>query len=354
MPSPPAVRYRLVRLKAISRPLRRPVVWGTLAALGIGAVVVPQYLSHPEWRSQYDAAVDSPAVNPDTDLSALSSEDLADLAEIDNLALLLNDLQPTASTALEVPTADTDRLALPQAAPAEDPASPFAQYLERSRFRFSPTPSDAVDEGKPAIRAAIRPGIALENRSSTIAPGQRQPLSGSTSTEGLPPSPLQQALSERLSRSAQSTSAEPSAETRSAANSPTEAPTSGLTPPPWMVEGSLPGVDQRFIRTTPQMSPPPGTTGYTQPPGLSPSSAVSAPEQGAIAPARLNLDFGSPVTAPAGGEQVRSQPGPLNNSVSTPLPQPAPPPFSAPRPPGVYSGNGYINTFSDPTGPPAN
>ncbi|MGG6238138.1 hypothetical protein ACQ4N7_05815 [Nodosilinea sp. AN01ver1] len=343
MPLPPAVRYRLVRLKAISRPLRRPVVWGTLAVLGLGAVVVPQYLSHPEWRSQYDSAVDSPAVNSGSDLNALTNEDLADLAEIDNLALLLDGLQPTTSTALEMPAADANRLALPQATPA-DAASPFAQYLERSRFRFSPAPSGAEGAGEP--------GIAIENRPSTLAPGQRQSF-GATDTETLPPSPLQQALSERLtSRSPQFTSAEPAAEP--GAPSAPEAPTSGLTPPPWMVEGSLPGVDQRFIRTTPQMSPPPGTTGYRPPPGLAPSPAVPAPERGAIAPAPLNLDFGSPVTAPAGNGQVRSQPGPLDSNVSTPLPQPAPPPFSAPRPPGVYSGNGYINTFSDPTGPPAN
>ncbi|PSR13998.1 hypothetical protein C8255_24710, partial [filamentous cyanobacterium CCP3] len=278
------MRYQLVRLQAISHPLRRPVVWGTLALLGLGAVVVPQYLSHPEWRSQYDAAVDSPAVEPGPDLSALTNEDLADLAEIDNLALLLNELQPTTSTVLEVPAADTDRLALPQATPPEDAASPFAQYLERSRFRFSPAPSDAEGEGESAI--------AIENRPSSLAPGQRQP-SGATATEALPPSPLQQALSERLtSRPAQSTAAESATET--GARSSTEAPTSGLTPPPWMVEGSLPGVDQRFIRTTPQMSPPPGTTGYTQPPGLTPV-APTAPSRSPLAttsPAPLNLDFG--------------------------------------------------------------
>ena len=345
MALPPAIRYRLVRLKAISRPLRRPAVWGTLAVLGLGAVVVPQYLNHPEWRSQYDAGVDSPAIAPGTDLSALTNEDLADLAEIDNLALLLDDLQPTTSIALDVPGADADRLALPQAITAEDPASPFAQYLERSRFRFSPAPGGVEGEGEPAI--------AIENRPSTTAPGQRQPI-GAASTEGLPPSPLQQALSDRLSsRPAQSTSAEPAAETGAAASS-TAAPTSGLTPPPWMVEGSVPGVDQRFIRTTPQMSPPPGTTGYTQPPGLTPASPVvpTRSPSGSTAPAPLNLDFGAPVTAPVSGGQRAPQPAAIDSSVSAPLPQPSPPPFSAPRPPGVYTGNGFINTFADPSGPP--
>ncbi|MGB3311473.1 MAG: hypothetical protein WBG32_01030 [Nodosilinea sp.] len=349
MALPPALHYRLVQIKPISRQLRRPLVWGTVAALGLGAVVVPQYLRHPEWRSQYDPAVDSPAVGPGTDLGALSNEDLADLAEIDNLALLLNQLQPTTSSALDdIPTTDSDRLALPQATPAEETASPFAQYLERNRFRFSPAPSGEAG-GESAIATDSRPSTGASDSAS----GQRQPFSAATATEALSLSPLQQALNERLNSRSDSPSAAPSSDPRAAGSSPGEAPGSGLTPPPWMVEGSLPGVDQRFIRTTPQMSPPPGTTGYTQPPGLSPSPVIPAPAQRAIAPAGLNIDFGSPATAPARGGQV-PQPDPFNNSLSAPLPQTAPSPFSAPRPPDVYTGNGYINTFSDPSGPPAN
>lgn len=353
MALPPALHYRLVRLKVISRPLRRPVVWGTLAALGLGAVVVvPQYLRHPEWRSQYDAAIDSPAVNPGTDLSALTHEDLADLAEIDNLGLLLNQLQPTTAGALEdLPAIESSRFALPQTTPAEATASPFAQYLERNRFRFSPTPNGAADAGEPAI--------ALENPVLTIAPGQRQTsgarFSGAASAEALPPSPLQQALGERLNSRPVPSSAAPAAATGAAASS-TEPPTSGLTPSTIQEEGRLPGVNQRFMRTTPPMSPPPGTTGYTQPPQVRlPSPAVPIPQQGAIAPAPLNLDFGSPVTTPTGNGQGRfrngslheTQPDALGNSLS------APSPFSAPRPPDVYTGNGYINTFSDPSGLPA-
>ena len=331
MPLPPVVHYRLVRLKALGRPFRRPAVWGSLAALGVVAVAVPQYLRHPEWRSQYAPAVDSPAVDPGTGLGALTSKDLAELAEIDNLALLLNQLQPTTSIALDAPAADPARLALPQATPEEGAASPFAQYLERSRFRFSP----ATNGGS---------GVAA---GEPLGSDQRQP-SSSTSPDATPPSPLQQALSERLSSgSAPALNSEPS----SAAKEPA-APTSGLTPPPWMVEGQLPGVDQRFIRTTPQMSPPSGTTGYTPPPSLSPSpapsAAIAAPPQGAIAPAGLNLNFSAPVTAPAASGQRPPQLG--TDNITAP-PQPAPVPFSAPRPPGVYTGNGYINTFADPSEP---
>ena len=325
---PSAVRYQMVRLSALSRPLRRPAVWGSLATLGLLAVVVPQYLQNPAWLSQYDADVDSPVVDPSAELGALSSADLADLAEIDNLALLLNQLQPVTAIALDAPTADASRLALPEATPEPQGASPFAQYLERSQFRVSPAANGSSEA------SALSPGLA---------PGQQPPRSNGDAAAALPISPLQQALNNRLN-----STAEPASATETGRNP--EAPTSGLTPPPWMVEGSLPGVDQRFIRTTPQMSPPPGTTGYTPPPGLAPSPATAATAQGAIAPAGLNLDFAAPVTAPVGGQVRSPQPSTFNNNLTAPA-QPVPAPFSAPRPPGVYTGNGYINTFSNPSGP---
>ena len=330
VPVPPALRYRLVRLRAISR---HPAVWGSLAALGLLAVVGPQYLRHPEWLSQYDPAADSAAVAPDTEVDALSNAELADLAEIDNLALLLNQIQPTTATALAPPSADA---AAPPAATADQaPTGPFAQYLERNRFRFSPAPG-----GQPE-GTAIAPWA--------VATDQSRPLSGaiapeSFAPESLPPSALQQALNQ---------AAGPESE---AGTQPAPEPADGgseMTPPPWMVEGSLegrlPGVDQRFMRTTPQMSPPPGTTGYTLPPSLVPSPALPSPGSVAPAPAALNLDLDAPVVAPLGSVQGAAQPG-AGNSVSAPSPQPVPP-FSAPRPPGVYTGNGYINTFSDPSGP---
>ncbi|TVQ07659.1 MAG: hypothetical protein EA368_13585 [Leptolyngbya sp. DLM2.Bin27] len=317
----------MVRLSALSRPLRRPAVWGSLAMLGLLAVVVPQYLQNPQWRSEYEPATASPSVDPTTDLGGLSSQDLADLAEIDNLAQLLNQLQPVTSSALDRPNADAASLALPQATPEPAAASPFAAYLERSRFRFSPAPSGAPGAG------ATLPGTQ---------PGQLSLLSPSAAAET--PSPLQQALNQRLNPASES-SASPEPSRTAVGLAP-----SGLTPQPWMVEGSLPGVDQRFNRTTPQMSPPPGTTGYTPPPGLAPSPATAAPAAGAIAPAGLNLDFAAPVTAPVGGTVRSPQPSAFDNNLAAPI-QPSPAPFSAPRPPGVYTGNGYINTFSNPSGP---
>lgn len=326
MALPPALRYRLVRIQSLGRSLNRLRVWGGLGLVGLLAVAVSQYWRNPEWRSQYNPAVDSAAVDPSTNVGTLSSEELADLAEIDNLALLLNQLQPTTATALKesVPSANTDSLALPTATEDQQtPAGPFAEYLERSRFRVSSAASDR--------EAGFADGA--------FTVGQSPASASAPSPEERQPSALQQALNQRFGAQAGQLSEAEGTQGAEAIANPD-------APPPWMVEGSLPGVDQRFIRTTPQMSPPPGTTGYTPPPGLAPSPAAAT----AATPAALNLNFGTPAAIPSGGVTVQPPAAAPSNSLSSP-PQPEPAPFSAPRPPGVYTGNGYINTFSDPSGP---
>lgn len=335
MTLPPALRYRLVRLQSLGRSLNRPTVWGGIGLLGLLAVAVPQYWRNPEWRSQYNPAVDSAAVAPNTNVGNLSSDDLADLTEIDNLAVLLDQMQPTTAAALgeeAVRSPDTDPLALSTVTEDQQaPASPFANYLERSRFRFSPSASGS--EANPDATRSIGPLSA----DPTTRTGEGAPQL----------SALQQALNQRFGANNAASPAEATSAERTSAAEATS--TDNLTPTPWMVEGSLPGVDQRFIRTTPQMSPPPGTTGYTLPPTLAPSPAAVAPAA-PVAPAALNLNLGAPAAAPSAG--VTAQP-PSGISSNTPItaPQPEPAPFSAPRPPGVYTGNGYINTFSDPSGP---
>lgn len=335
MTLPPALRYRLVRLQSLGRSLNRPTVWGGLGLLGLLAIAVPQYWRNPEWRSQYNPSVDSAAVDPNTNLGNLSSDNLADLAEIDNLAVLLDQMQPSTATALgeeAVRSPNTDPLALPTATEDQPPpASPFANYLERSRFRFSPSSSGSEADSP----NATRPFGSLSADPAT------------RTGEGAPqPSALQQALNQRFGANNAASPAEGTSAERNPAAEATS--TDNLTPTPWMVEGSLPGVDQRFIRTTPQMSPPPGTTGYTLPPTLAPSPAAAPAAP--IAPASLNLNLGTPTAAPSAGVTVQPPSGVPSNTPSSP-PQPEPAPFSAPRPPGVYTGNGYINTFSNPSGP---
>ncbi|MBD0336729.1 MAG: hypothetical protein ICV62_14670, partial [Cyanobacteria bacterium Co-bin13] len=110
---------------------------------------------------------------------------------------------------------------------------------------------------------------------------------------------------------------------------------------------------------TPQMSPPPGTTGYVPP------AVLNLPAPGSLSnPAAAPLPPpapGTPDLSPTNpGQPLPGNPmGAPNNTVLPPATgsvydTPAvvtPPPFSAPRPPGSHVGGGYIYTFSDPNGP---
>jgi hypothetical protein len=350
MTVPTPLHYWLVRLQVF----RRRRVWATALGFLVLGLVGHQYFNHPEWLQGFTLDEEDRARSTGADLSELSQAELADLAEVDNLALLLNELQPlTANTLAEVPAessrpATTAALARPSPIAADpqrspDGASPFAAYLERTQFRV----------GSPAT---------LDDPAAAESPNpDRLPLERSTA-----PSPLQQFLTsaESAESDPENSSSQNSEDTPSAASnreSRATPTTTGLTPPPWVVEGRIPGVNQPFIRTTSEMSPPPGTTGYALPPSLgNPSSqglpSVPAPLGLPSAP-RLNL---SPTPTSSGAVTVPGSSGAGNtlppssglNTYTQPasvVPEPAP--FSVPRPPGSYTGGGYINTFSDPSGP---
>lgn len=358
---PPRLRYGLVRLQA----LNRPVLWGVGVGAVVLALVVRQYGSHPEWFSPFEMASSSPAQpNPSTDLAQLSAEELAGLAEIDNLTLLLNQMQPTTTSTLTPAESPSPIAPLPLRQPPlsnqpDAAANPFRAYLDQLQFQgggnrpASPGSSNGV--GQPASRAAT-------DAATGTSPASQPTSSRSTSVNGgiatttpptLPLSPLQQALDQNGANRNASNRLEEGGE----GQEPTLAP-SGLTPPPWMIEGQIPGVNQRFIRTTPEMSPLPGTTGYTRPPTLPAVAESGAGQPGQVpAPAPLDLNFrpgsltlgpnsvaspgvASPALVPSSGLGDRDRPA---------LPEAAP--FSVPRPPGTYTGGGYIYTFSDPNGP---
>lgn len=352
MAVPTPLHYWLVRLRA----LNRPRLWGAGLGLLLLGLVGYQYLGHPEWLRTFALdETDSARPTPEDNLANLSQAELADMAEIDNLTLLLNQLQPlTADTLTEAPTSGSaaptvlERLSPTNSEGQAEPASPFALYLERTRFRIGNT----VESPSPALEARSSLPSQVGRGRSAADPGAASPT----------PSPLQQLLNPPPNATtnplaptaAEATASEPGATATPERLSSTE-PT-GLTPPPWAVEGQIPGVNQRFIRTTPEMSPPPGTTGYRPPPSLAPapSALPNSPPLPGLAPAAassLNLSPGpalpGAVTAPSAGNTLP----PAGTSTYTPPPVVETPPFSAPRPPGSHTGGGYIYTFSDPSGP---
>ena len=140
-----------------------------------------------------------------------------------------------------------------------------------------------------------------------------------------------------------------------------------FTGQPEIIEGTIPGSNLTFIRTIPDMSPPPGTTGYTPPPALNLSPAtlssgnaftnLTAPQAASPSSGIPSLTSGqsgltgdtggvgvpSSVLPPTTGTQLQPQIEGLTFEES---------PFSVPREPGRYVGGGYINTFSNPGAPP--
>lgn len=351
MAVPTPLHYWLVRLRA----LNRPRLWGTGLGLLLLGLASHQYLRNPEWLRDFSLDDSNPTrLRAEENLADLSPSELADLAEIDDLGLLLNQLQPlTADTLTEVPADPSPEtaaaLALPRpTAPGQtEEASPFAAYLERTRFR-----GGAATEGALPAEPTLLTPSSSSGRGGEVAPMAPSPLESflnpspeASAPPGTPAVAPGQATSPTLASPGDGPQAE-----RLTPTQPT-----GLTPPPWVVEGQIPGVDQRFIRTTPEMSPPPGTTGYHPPPSMAPAPSglpSTAPPPGlSPAPPPLNPTLPGMGTNPGTGAGGNTLPPP------GPAPYNAPPsrsemaPFSAPRPPGSNIGGGYINTFSDPSGP---
>jgi hypothetical protein len=357
---PPALRYQLIRLKS----LNRPALWGLLVGTGMLAVAGHQYRQHPEWLGTFEPdANHAPGATADT---TLSPADQARLAEIDNLSVLLDQMQPTTAGAIETPVAatiqpaETTSLALPDAepptplvvSPGSTTPGPFATYLEQNQFRAG----RATPVVEPSVNASVSPGTipAEAGADSALSPLERA-LLGQQSVQPAPTAEGNGATASEPDNRPQGEAA-----TTGSATPGETANLNDTTLPPWYVEGTTPGSNQSFIRTTPQMSPPPGTTGYTLPPSLQTAEpaggAGSAEIPSPPTAAPLDLDF-SPTRDTAlpsgtGSAAMETLPNPTTPGGYT-QPQSGldPAPFSVPRPPGSHTGGGYIYTFSDPNGP---
>lgn len=361
MALPPPVRYWLIRFQRFNRPW----IWSGMVLLILGGVVGRQYYLHPEWYGRFNVPEDSPTEASLADTS-LTPEEQAQIADIDNLNTLMQEigLAPITPDGTETPLTPeagddtllsllqrTDASGLSQATPGATNESPFADYLDQYKFAGGSSPSqDAQRSQLPTSSSLSQAGLRSDPNYS--ADGTATPSLLQQALLNLPPENSSPDSPSQADESSEPTPTDPS----------TEGTFSGLQPPPWLVQGSLPGSNQPFIRTTPEMSPPPGTTGYTMPMGASPLPTVgstnSYPALGAVTPSTAvpNLSPGSLRGSTSGslgaisGSSSTLPPasGTTYNAPNTAVPEPAP--FTVPRPPGSYTGGGYINTFSDPGG----
>ena len=301
MATPAFLRYLPARLK----PLSAPAVWAPLTVFTLLSIFIWEYHKNPDWfnRPQIDT------LNPE---STLTPEEEARLSEIDTLELLLRNVRAPGgedtSQSLISP-ADADATSEEVISPDRTLAgrdNPFADYKEQYKF---PGSQEAGTEGSQGFSATqrLRGGTAASSLGSlgTFQPGTSQPGTLQTGTSQAATSSGSSALSEALNRqqaarnstrdravegsstsgrlpvSTGSIRADEDASTgtqflerspnRSANLSGTA---SGLSTNAGNADSALPfsaptsgnsGISVPFIRTTTDMSPPVGTTGYQVP-----------------------------------------------------------------------------------------
>ena len=377
MTLPHKLRYSLARLK----PLSQPIVWCPILVLTfLGAFVLGQIADRVELRESSTRRLNRNA--PQT------SAEQAEIPDIDSLDALFNELETppqlpitlgdSSQTASE--STSSTLLSLLQNSRAQAPgmpsvgdseplsqaSNPFDTYLERYQFignRSIPEDEssaffsqDSESNGANSFSASPSPPPLFTN--NFLASSQAE-LSAQQ------PNQLGLAL-ERRSLSNTSATLQPVQDQRQTTSEETseealanEAATSVNLLGQQIVEGNIPSSRLTFIRTLPDMSPPPGTTGYTPPQALDLSPAtlsggnaftnLATPQaaDGSSGPSLTsgqsgltgNVGVPSSVLPPTTGTQLQPQIEGASFESE---------PFSVPREPGRYVGGGYINTFSNP------
>ncbi|MEO1637339.1 MAG: hypothetical protein AAFS04_19925 [Cyanobacteria bacterium J06631_9] len=326
-------RYLPARLK----PLGKPAVWVPLTVVALGGALIWEYYNNPEWFGSQPTTTLTPA-------SQLTPEEEARLSEIDTLDVLLNGSRAPEGTATVTSQINPD-------APEREPStreSGIATDGDESPFEGSfenyPIPGTSTVTGPSASTAGTSATLTPQSSSlysSPSAAGAANARAAGTSNrfnfgDGLvnPAAPsTNSALTEALNRR------DAAAATESASGSePSEdgvgplVPTGNGASRPVGTNGVLPAsapVPGTFIRTTPDMSPPAGTTGYQTPATSSLPTFNVAPQQ----PTR------SPYSAPPAPGQVGIvRPSSSTGSFAVPAPATAVP--SAARGSGTASGAG--------------
>ncbi|NER79148.1 MAG: hypothetical protein F6K42_06115 [Leptolyngbya sp. SIO1D8] len=356
-------RYILKRLSYLKRPV--PMV-STIAVVILG-IFIWEYHDHPEWFGAYSQ--EGTGSNEEIDLSGFTPEEQAAIADLDSLTLLLDDLGVTQEAPLNlqsIPEIEGDSqdlllqdlLALSQPVEGQQLAgnsNPFNQYLSQYQFIGRPSQPNAQNGGTPSSPVGF--GLSSQEQAASGAPrvnvleqalqAQSAAGLGSSSTpaeesDNPTASPSDNRFSSQPTENGESTF--PANETNSQAV-------------------NVPGVPFPVLPTTPQMSPPAGTTGYTPPASLqltqpTPGGTTATGVPSTAGTSNLNpSNLGVPnIPSATGNLNLNTPQVDVSNGATTPsgLPSAVTPPevfntdtspFSVDRP----IGGGYINTFSNPS-----
>jgi hypothetical protein len=364
--TPASIRYLKARLNI----LKRPMVWAVASGLILSVFWVGEYLANPQQYTggnDLDADTNPPNQNP---LGNLPTQNIpASSGELFETLPEISTVPTQTSSAPQFPRSDSSRSPLLQefllgrsstAAPKDKPGrsqSPSFSTPSSSETRRDRPPASRL----PSLYSLDSPLLGLPSSSLSSTAASRSSASSSNGSNAI--NPLQSAL-DRYSPIGGSSQLTPA---RSLAQSSAK-PRLGnprLSTEDLVRQDSL-GQPDTFPQGlpspqfAPQLSPLPGTTGYTLPPTLrTPTSSVSpSSSSGNLQPIPGQI---TPQTAPAvPGQSFRDgQPSypsarqttayPSAQPSLAPSSQPLPSAFSVPRAvPGRSIGGGQMNTFSNP------
>lgn len=363
MAFPSSIQFLGMRL----RPLAKPVVWCPTLVIIVLGVFLWEYRTHPEWSGEFQVDESTPNAGtllPEGEVildqpvaAGGDSERTGFMGLLADLGLLgpeaqSDDLGVVPQIQQETPESLLDLLISPETlADSEDgntapnrqrlagTRNPFARYADDYQL---PGSAGAIANGgiSPSSSGGNGFGDFLNFLTFNQTPGDAPATQTVDNNSGT--TPLERALNQR--QEPEATASDDTAQSAESANTAESSLNAQGNPQnPAVVPGNIPGVPYTFIQTTPQMSPPPGTTGYTAPPSLNfsqpqvPTAGAGAVPTPSFQPSLPSGTSGSTLP-PTNGSQY-NQP-----QVVNPLP------FSAPRPNGRYIGNGQIETFSNPLG----
>lgn len=307
MATPTFLRYLPARLK----PLSSPTVWAPLTIFVLLSIFIWEYHKNPDWFNREPAT----GIAPQSDLTP---EEQARLAEVDTLDVLLDG--SNSGNALTTGALNPDGLldGSEEGAATEDSRqlsgrdNPFGSYAAEYQFPGAVSPTDGSNasgaSGVPAFgnNSAGQSGNSpsFDFGSGLVSP--TAPATNSALSEALGRQQAARSAADAASGGQQPASSRPAAAGASSSAGGTNGQ-SAIQP------AQVPGtVSAPFIRTTPDMSPPVGTTGYQTPATSRLPVFNVAPQQ----PSR------NPYSAPAApAPSAAPQTGPLYTAPSSTQPQ---------------------------------
>lgn len=256
----PFLRYLPARLK----PLSAPAVWVPLTIFTLLSILIWEYYRNPDWLNR------TPTLNANPD-STLTPDEQAKLSEIDTVDLLLEGARVPGAKPNPENSAVLDPVNLDVNLDAE--AADVNRRLAGKNDPFADAAAEYEFPGANRANASGTQGSVVQSTSPNGANGTNSSNPNSFSFGSAPNSPplptASSALSDAIDRqqalkAAQNNSAPAiNAPNPNVGSAPSQTPSSGNST---QIPGQAPGtISAPYIRTTPNMSPPTGTTGYRAP-----------------------------------------------------------------------------------------